>query len=202
MVDCVLCDIVVISGVLMFDVFVFFIGLFEEELGVKCFGVVNCLYGLVDFDKYEVCINVINYVFLYDDGIDVDYVQVDLILVGVFCLGKMLICFYMVLYYGVSVVNYLFMDDDFDKLELLVCLCFYKDCLFGFIIDFQCLVQICEQCWVNSCYVMIEQCWWELVQVDKLMCCEGIFSFNIMYVLIEEIVSKIFECFGIECIMF
>lgn len=90
-----LCDIVAASGALMLDVFAPFIGTLEEELGAKRSGAVNRSHGLVDFDKYEARINATNYALSHDDGIDVDYAQADLILVGVSRSGKTPTCLYM-----------------------------------------------------------------------------------------------------------
>ena len=190
------------SGALMLDVFAPFIGPLEEELGAKRSGAVNRSHGLVDFDKYEARINATNYALSHDDGIDVDYAQADLILVGVSRSGKTPTCLYMALHYGVSAANYPLTDDDLDKLELPARLRPYKDRLFGLTIDPQRLAQIREQRRANSRYATIEQCRWELAQAEKLMRREGIPSLNTTHVSIEEIASKIFERFGIERTMF
>ncbi|MGN6236611.1 posphoenolpyruvate synthetase regulatory kinase/phosphorylase PpsR [Dyella sp.] len=202
MADRALCDIVATSGALMLDVFAPFIGPLEEELGAKRSGAVNRSHGLVDFDKYEARINATNYALSHDDGIDVDYAQADLILVGVSRSGKTPTCLYMALHYGVSAANYPLTDDDLDKLELPARLRPYKDRLFGLTIDPQRLAQIREQRRANSRYATIEQCRWELAQADKLMRREGIPNLNTTHVSIEEIASKIFERFGIERTMF
>ena len=83
-----LCEIVAESGALMLDVFAPFIGPLEDELGAMRSGMVNRSHGLVDFDKYEARINATNYALTHDDGIDVDYAQADLILVGVSRVGQ------------------------------------------------------------------------------------------------------------------
>ena len=95
----------------------------------------NRSHGLVNFDKYEARINATNYALSHDDGIDVDYAQADLILVGVSRSGKTPTCLYMALHYGVSAANYPLTDDDLDKLELPARLRPYKDRLFGLTID-------------------------------------------------------------------
>ena len=202
MADRGLCEIVAASGALMLDVFAPFIGPLEEELGAKRSGAVNRSHGLVDFDKYEARINATNYALSHDDGLDVDYAQADLILVGVSRSGKTPTCLYMALHYGVSAANYPLTDDDLDKLELPARLRQYRDRLFGLTIDPQRLAQIREQRRANSRYATIEQCRWELAQADKLMRREGIPNLNTTHVSIEEIASKIFERLGIERNMF
>jgi len=202
MADRGLCEIVAASGALMLDVFAPFIGPLEEELGTKRSGMVNRSHGLVDSDKYEARIDATNYALAHDDGVDVDYAQADLILIGVSRSGKTPTCLYMALHYGVKAANYPLTDDDLDKLELPKRLRPYKDRLFGLTIDPQRLAQIREQRRPGSRYATVQQCRWELEQADRLMRQSGISSLNTTHVSIEEIASKIFERFGIERTMF
>jgi regulator of PEP synthase PpsR (kinase-PPPase family) len=202
MADRGLCEIVAASGALMLDVFAPFIGPLEEELGAKRSGMVNRSHGMVDSDKYEARIDATNYALAHDDGVDVDYAQADLILIGVSRSGKTPTCLYMALHYGVKAANYPLTDDDLDKLELPKRLTPYKDRLFGLTIDAQRLAQIREQRRPGSRYATLKQCRWELEQADRLMRQAGISSLNTTHVSIEEIASKIFERFGIERTMF
>jgi [pyruvate, water dikinase]-phosphate phosphotransferase / [pyruvate, water dikinase] kinase len=202
MADRGLCDIVAGSGGLMLDVFAPFIGPLEDDLGTKRSGAVNRSHGLVDFDKYEARINATNYALAHDDGVDIDYEQADLILVGVSRSGKTPTCLYMALHYGVKAANYPLTDDDLDKLELPKRLIPYKGRLFGLTIDPQRLAQIREQRRPGSRYATLRQCRWELEQADRLMRQNGIAALNTTHVSIEEIASKIFERFGIERTMF
>lgn len=197
-----LCDIVANSGALMLDVFAPFVGPLEDELGAKRSGAVNRSHGIVDFEKYEARINATNYALTHDDGMDVDYNEADLILVGVSRSGKTPTCLYMALHYGVKAANYPLTDDDLDKLELPRRLAPHKGKLFGLTIDAQRLAQIREQRRANSQYATIKQCRWELEQADKLMRHASIPSLNTTHVSIEEIASKIFSRFGIERTMF
>ncbi|WP_037089381.1 kinase/pyrophosphorylase, partial [Rhodanobacter sp. OR444] len=135
MADRALCEIVAASGALMLDVFAPFIGPLEDELGTKRTGLVNRSHGLVDFDKYEARINATNYALTHDDGIDVNYAEADLILVGVSRSGKTPTCLYMALHYGVRAANYPLTDEDLEKLELPSRLCPYRDRLYGLTID-------------------------------------------------------------------
>ena len=202
MADRSLCDIVASSGALMLDVFAPFIGPLEEELGAKRSGAVNRLHGLVDFEKYEARINATNYALSHDDGIDIDYADADLILVGVSRSGKTPTCLYMALHYGVSAANYPLTDEDLEKLELPARLRPWKDRLFGLTIDADRLAQIREQRRPGSRYATLKQCRWELEQADRLMRQSGLPSLNTTHVSIEEIASKIFDRFGIERTMF
>ncbi|HJW06348.1 MAG TPA: pyruvate, water dikinase regulatory protein [Rhodanobacter sp.] len=202
MADRALCEIVAASGALMLDVFAPFIGPLEDELGTKRTGLVNRSHGLVDFDKYEARINATNYALSHDDGIDVNYAEADLILVGVSRSGKTPTCLYMALHYGVSAANYPLTDEDLEKLELPARLRPYQDRLYGLTIDPVRLAQIREQRRAGSRYATLQQCRWELEQADRLMRQAGIPSLNTTHVSIEEIASKIFDRFGIERTMF
>ena len=81
-------------------------GRWRRNWARKRSGAVQRSHGLVDFDKYEARINATNYALSHDDGIDVDYADADLILVGVSRSGKTPTCLYMALHYGVSAANY------------------------------------------------------------------------------------------------
>ncbi|OHV06806.1 posphoenolpyruvate synthetase regulatory kinase/phosphorylase PpsR [Mycobacterium talmoniae] len=202
MADRSLGEIVAASGGLMLDVFAPFLGSLEDELGTKHSGAVNRSHGLVDFEKYEARMNATNYALAHDDGIDVDYSQADLILVGVSRSGKTPTCLYMALHYGVSAANYPLIDDDLHKLELPAHLRPYRDRLCGLTIDAQRLAQIREQRRPGSRYADLQQCRWELQQADRLLQQERIPCLNTTHVSIEEIASKIFDRFGIERTMF
>src|ERR1700744_218557 len=193
-----LCDIVAGSGALMLDVFAPFIDPLEAELGTKQSGAVNRSHGLVDFERYEARINATNYALAHDDGLDVDYNESDLVLVGVSRSGKPPTCLYMALHYGVCAANYPLTDDDLDKLELPTRLRPYRSRLFGLTIDPNRLAQIREQRRPGSRYATLKQCRWELEQADRLMRRENIPVLNTTHTSIEEISSKIFEYLGIE----
>jgi regulator of PEP synthase PpsR (kinase-PPPase family) len=197
-----LCDIVAASGALMMDVFAPFIGPLEDELGAKSSGAVNRAHGMVDYGKYEARINATNYALSHDDGIDVDYADADLVLIGVSRSGKTPTCLYMALHYGVSAANYPLTEEDLDRLELPALLRPYKSRLFGLTIEPARLAQIREQRSPGSKYATLKQCRWELDQAARLMRQSGIPSLNTTHVSIEEIASKIFSRFGIERTMF
>ncbi|MGB3461436.1 posphoenolpyruvate synthetase regulatory kinase/phosphorylase PpsR [Rhodanobacter lindaniclasticus] len=202
MADRALCDIVATSGALMLDVFAPFIGPLEDELQTRRSGAVNRSHGMVDFDKYEARINATNYALSHDDGIDVNYDDADLILVGVSRSGKTPTCLYMALHYGVRAANYPLTDEDLEKLELPARLRPFRDRLYGLTIDAVRLAQIREQRRSGSRYATLAQCRWELEQAERLMRQTGIPSLNTTHVSIEEIASKIFDRFGIERTMF
>ncbi|GAP67284.1 phosphotransferase ydiA [Mizugakiibacter sediminis] len=200
--DSALNEILAGSGALMLEVFAPFIGPLEEELGRKRSGAVNRAHGLVDFAKYESRINATNYALAHDDGVNVNYADADVVLVGVSRSGKTPTCLYMALHYGVKAANYPLTEEDLQRQELPALLRPFRERLFGLTIDAQRLMQIRNERRPNTRYATLEQCRWELEQAEKLMRRENIQSLNTTHTSIEEIASKILVQLGIEKHMF
>jgi hypothetical protein len=76
------------SGGLMLDVFAPFIDPLQKELGVPRQPRVGQAHGLVDMVEYEARINATNFALTHDDGVDLDYNEAEVILVGVSRSGK------------------------------------------------------------------------------------------------------------------
>ena len=193
-----LSDIVAESGALMLDVFAPFIGPLEAELGTMRSSRVGKAHGLTDFTEYEARINATNYALTHDDGIDVNYADADVILVGVSRVGKTPTCLYMALHYGVKAANYPLTEEDLERLELPERLMPHRALLYGLSIDAQRLAQVREARRPGSRYAQLEQCRWELGQADKLFRREAIAVQNTTHTSIEEIASKILSALGIE----
>ena len=197
-----LSDIVAESGAFMLDVFAPFLGPLEIELDAKRSPRVGKAHGLTDFGEYEARINATNYALTHDDGVDVNYGDSDLILVGVSRVGKTPTCLYMALHYGVKAANYPLTEDDLDKLELPKRLVPFRKNLYGLTIDATRLAQVREARKPGSRYAKIEQCRHELALADKLFRRENIPVENSTHTSIEEIASKILARLGIERHMF
>jgi len=197
-----LSDMVAESGAFMLDVFAPFIGPLEIELDAKRSPRVGKAHGLTNFSEYEARINATNYALTHDDGIDVNYGDADVILVGVSRVGKTPTCLYMALHYGVKAANYPLTEDDLDKLELPARLVPHRPRLYGLTIEAQRLAQVREARRPGSRYAKLEQCRWELGQADKLFRRENIPVQNTTHTSIEEIASKILSQLGIEKHMF
>ena len=136
-VDPLLSGVLATSGAFMVDVFAPFIGPLENELGTKRSPRVGKAHGMTDFAEYEARINATNYALTHDDGVDVNYADAEIILVGVSRVGKTPTCLYMALHYGVKAANYPLTEDDLDKLELPRRLVGFKQRLYGLTIDAQ-----------------------------------------------------------------
>ena len=192
-VDPQLCEIIAESGALMIDVLAPFIGTLELELGTRRSGAVNRAHGLVDFNQYEARINATNYALAHDDGIDVDYSQADVVLIGVSRVGKTPTCLYMALHYGVRAANYPLTEEDLEH---------DRNRLFGLTIDPLRLAQVREARRPGSAYAKLDRCKRELVLADQIFRRENIPSLNTTHTSIEEIGSKIMAHLGIERHMF
>ncbi|MEP6940173.1 MAG: pyruvate, water dikinase regulatory protein [Rudaea sp.] len=201
-VDQAIGDIVATSGALILDIFAPFIAPLETELGTKRSRSVGRAHGLTNFSEYEARIEATNYALTHDDGIDVNYADADLILIGVSRVGKTPTCLYMALHYGVKAANYPLTEDDLERLEIPPRLRAHKARLFGLDIDAQRLAQVREARKPGSSYAKIEQCRRELALADKLFRRENIPVQNTTHTSIEEIASKILSSLGIDKHMF
>ncbi len=193
-----LSDIVAESGALMLDVFAPFIGPLEAELGAPRSSRVGKAHGLTDFTAYEARINATNYALAHDDGVDVNYTDADVILVGVSRVGKTPTCLYMALHYGVKAANYPLTEEDLERQEFPARLRGVRERLYGLTIDAQRLAQVREARRPGSAYARLEQCRHELQQADRMFRRENIAVQNTTHTSIEEIASKILSQLGIE----
>jgi regulator of PEP synthase PpsR (kinase-PPPase family) len=201
-IDPPLSEILASSGALMIDVFAPFIGPLEDELGTKRSPRIGKAHGLTNFAEYEARINATNYALSHDDGVDVNYGDADVILVGVSRVGKTPTCLYMALHYGVKAANYPLTEEDLERLELPKRLVPYKARLYGLTIEPQRLAQVREARKPGSRYAKLDQCKRELEIADKLFKRENIPVQNTTSTSIEEIASKILQQLGIEKHMF
>ncbi len=190
------------SGALMLDVFAPFIEPLERELSQQRQPKVGRAHGLVDFEAYEQRMNATNFALTHDDGVDLDYGEADLILVGVSRSGKTPTCLYMGLHYGVKAANYPLVDDDLDSDHLPKRLRAHREKLFGLTIDPTRLQQIRQERKPNSRYATLEVCKREVAAAESIFRVENIPVLSTTHTSIEEIASKILAQLGIERHMF
>ena len=194
--------LLVSSGALMLDIFAPFIQPLELELGTKRQPRMGRAHGMVDFAAYETRINATNYALTHDDGIDMDYGEADLILVGVSRSGKTPTCLYLALHYGVKAANYPLTEDDLASDELPKRVKKHKKKVFGLTIDPVRLQQIRTERKPGSRYATIEQCKKEVALAEMLFREERLPSLSTTHTSIEEIASKVLAQFGIQRHMF
>jgi [pyruvate, water dikinase]-phosphate phosphotransferase / [pyruvate, water dikinase] kinase len=190
------------SGALMLDVFAPFIQPMERELGVERAPNVGRAHGMVDMGEYEARINATNYALTHDDGVDLDYRDADLILVGVSRSGKTPTCLYLALQFGVKAANFPLTEDDLEGGELPARLRPHRRKLFGLTIDPVRLRQVREARRPGSGYAALDQCRREVAAAEQLFHQEGIPSLSTTHTSIEEIASKILSSLGIDKYMF
>ena len=193
-----LCEILASSGALILDVFAPFIAPLENELQTKRSSRVGQAHGLVNFAEYEQRINATNFALSHDDGIDMNYNDAEVILVGVSRSGKTPTCLYMALHFGVSAANYPLTEDDLQRQELPSKLQPHRKKLYGLTIDPARLQQVRQQRRPDSKYATMEQCRWEVAAAEKLLKRERIPMLSTTNTSIEEIGSKVLAALGIE----
>ena len=186
------------SGALMLDVFAPFIAPLEQELGTKRQPRVGKAHGLVDFAQYEARINATNYALTHDDGIDFNYNDADVILVGVSRSGKTPTCLFMALHFGIKAANFPLTPDDLETGELPKRLAAHRHKLFALTIDPLRLQQVREARKPGSRYATLEQCRHEVTVAEKMYRRERLPVLSTTHTSIEEIASKVLNALGIE----
>nr|AFR74963.1 YdiA [uncultured Xanthomonadaceae bacterium] len=190
------------SGALMLDVFAPFIEPLELELGAPRQPRVGQAHGIVDFDTYHRRINAMNYALTHDDGMNIDYAEADLVLVGVSRAGKTPTCVYLALHYGIRAANYPLTEDDLDADRLPARLRPHRRKLFGLTIDPVRLQQIRQERRPNSRYAQLDTCRREVAAAETMFKAERIPVLSTTHASIEEIASRVLEELGINREMF
>ena len=197
-VDEKLSELLASSGAVMIDVFAPFIAPLEREFGMSRSRKVGKAHGLVNFAEYEQRINATNYALAHDDGVDLNYADAEVVLVGVSRSGKTPTCLYLALHYGVRAANYPLTQEDLERQELPAKLRANREKLFGLTIDPIRLQQVREQRRPGSKYATLAQCRWEVAEAERLMRRENVSMLSTTHTSIEEIASKILAQLGIE----
>lgn len=186
------------SGALMLDVFAPFISPLEAELGQPRTPKVGKAHGMADPEGYEARIAATNYALTHDDGVDVDYGEAELILIGVSRAGKTPTCLYLALHFGIRAANYPLVQEDLEALTLPERLRPHRSRIFGLTIDPQRLSQIRSERRANSRYASLAQCRWEVEHAEQLLRSAGIPYLSSTHTSIEEMASKIMQRLGLQ----
>lgn len=197
-IDSELTAVISASGALMLDVFAPFIAPLELELGTKRQPRVGQAHGLVNFAEYEARINATNYTLTHDDGVDLNYNDADVILIGVSRSGKTPTCLYMALHFGIKAANYPLTPDDLESPDLPKRLAPYRSKIFALTIDPVRLQQVREARKAGSRYATLEQCRFEVAEAEKMFKRERMPVLSTTHTSIEEIASKVLSALGIE----
>jgi [pyruvate, water dikinase]-phosphate phosphotransferase / [pyruvate, water dikinase] kinase len=197
-VDPILSSVLAESGALMLDVFAPFIGPLEQELGQSRTPSVGKAHGLNNYAEYEARMNATNYALTHDDGVDINFSDAEVILLGVSRSGKTPTCLYMALHYGVRAANYPLIPEDLEAGEIPPKLHSFKDRIYALTIDPVRLSQIRSERRPNSQYASLAQCQWEVETAQKLYRRENIPSLSSTHTSIEEIASKVLQALGLN----
>lgn len=163
----------------------------EDYLGVKRKAVVGQAHGMSDYQSYEARIDATNYALAHDDGVNLNFDDADVILLGVSRSGKTPSCLYLALQYGVKAANYPLTPEDLESFQLPAKLLKHKAKLFGLTIDPFRLSQIREERRPGSAYSNVRQCQREISDAEALFQRHNIEYLNTTHTSIEEISGKI-----------
>jgi len=178
-------------GGISYDFLEQFKGSVEQELKVKAEPKTHRTHGV--HKNYNFRVDAINYALDNDDGKRLNQLdEADIILVGVSRTGKTPTSLYLALQYGIKAANYpLTEDDDFEHLDLPKELKQQRHKLFGLTLNAQRLHEIRSQRRHGSQYASMQQCRFELQEVEKLYRREAIPFINSTHFSVEEIAAKI-----------
>ncbi|RUO55742.1 MULTISPECIES: posphoenolpyruvate synthetase regulatory kinase/phosphorylase PpsR [Pseudidiomarina] len=169
----------------------------SRELGIDAQPKTNRTHGIQENggirDSYDSRIEAVNYSLANDDGSNIaDYDQADIILLGVSRTGKTPTSLYLALHYGIKAANYpITEDDDMENLQLPKALKLHRHKIFGLTLEPQRLHEIRSKRREGSRYASMQQCRFELQEVEKMYRREAIPFLDSTRFSVEEIAAKI-----------
>ena len=174
------------------DIFSTFLSPLEKELKIHSSYTVGKSHAGGDNEGYKARIDAVNYALDNDDGSKIKHFdQADIILVGVSRSGKTPTCLYMALQFGIKAANYPLTEEDLGSMLLPDVLKPHKKKLFGLTIDPERLSAIRNERKSNSRYASINQCHYEVEEVEFLYRQENISYLSTTDLSVEEISTRI-----------
>jgi regulator of PEP synthase PpsR (kinase-PPPase family) len=174
------------------DIFATFLSPLEQELNVRSSYSVGKSHVGGSNESYMARIAAVNFALDNDDGAKTRYYdQADVILVGVSRSGKTPTCLYMAMQFGIKAANYPLTEEDLGSLSLPDSLKPHKHKLFGLTIDPERLAAIRNERRANSRYASINQCYYEVEEVEDLYRQEQISFLSTTDLSVEEISTRI-----------
>lgn len=182
---------IISCGGISYDFLEQFVSSVEQQLNVKAQPKTHRTHGVQK--NYNFRVDAINYALDNDDGKKLDQLdQADIVLIGVSRTGKTPTSLYLALQYGIKAANYpITDDDDFERLQLPRQLKMQRHKLFGLTLDAQRLHEIRSQRRHGSQYASMQQCRYELQQVENLYRREAVPFIDSTHFSVEEIAAKI-----------
>ncbi|GAA5523613.1 phosphoenolpyruvate synthase regulatory protein [Microbulbifer aestuariivivens] len=187
------------SSALMLDVFENYLTPLANLFGRDPAQSVNVSHGIADDRRYSERIEAVHFAMDNDDGRRVrEFDRADLILVGVSRSGKTPTCLYLALQFGLRAANYPITEEDMDSTTLPKILRPYRHKLFGLTIDPERLMSIRQERRANSRYASLEQCEFEVRQVEQMLRRAQIPCLNATQLSVEELATRLMSQAGIE----
>lgn len=192
-------DLIMKSRGVFFDVFDTFLKPLEQQLGISSSYTSGKCHSINEFSTYHRRIESVNFALDNDDGgRQQNYAEADIILIGVSRCGKTPTCLYMALQFGIRAANYPLTPEDLEKPLLPEQLLRYREKLYGLTIDPFQLSSIRHERRNNSRYGSLDQCEWEVNEVEKRYRELGILCINTTHFSIEEIATRIMDDVGLK----
>jgi [pyruvate, water dikinase]-phosphate phosphotransferase / [pyruvate, water dikinase] kinase len=171
-----------------------FVSPLEQELGVKSTHTIGRSHNIVDSEEYKNRIEAINFSLAHDDGQSHKNLSAaDVILVGVSRSGKTPTSLYLAMQFGIKAANYPLIPDDFERGKLPSALPPFKGKIFGLSIAPDRLSEIRNERRPGSKYASLENCRYEVNEVERMMKREGIRWLSSTTKSIEEIATTILQ---------
>ncbi|WP_250460841.1 posphoenolpyruvate synthetase regulatory kinase/phosphorylase PpsR [Microbulbifer litoralis] len=187
------------SSALMLDVFESYLTPLANLFGTDPAQSVNISHGIADDRRYSERIDAVHFAMDNDDGRRVrEFERADVILVGVSRSGKTPTCLYLALQFGLRAANYPITEEDMDSTALPRILRPFRDKLFGLTIDPKRLMNIRQERRANSRYASMEQCEFEVRQVEQMLRRAQIPCLDATELSVEELATRLMSQAGIE----
>ncbi len=181
------------------DFFDAFIKPLEIELDLPSSHAEGLSHGISNEGVYMSRMDAVNYALKNDDGISTkEYVNADVILIGVSRSGKTPTCLYLAMQFGLLAANYPLTESDMLNGYLPKTLQPYRNKLFGLKINAQRLHTIRESRRQHSEYASMPQCQKESRQIDLLLEQENIARLDSSHISVEEIATSIIQLMKIH----
>ncbi|MGQ4275933.1 posphoenolpyruvate synthetase regulatory kinase/phosphorylase PpsR [Pseudidiomarina sp. E22-M8] len=179
-----------------YDFLDYFVAPLSAELDMEARPKTHRTHGIQENgvrDSYDSRIEAVNYSLANDDGSNIsNYDEADIILLGVSRTGKTPTSLYLALHYGIKAANYpLTEDDNMENLQLPKPLKPHRHKIFGLTLEAQRLHEIRSKRREGSRYASMQQCRFELQEVEKLYRREAIPFLDSTRFSVEEIAAKI-----------
>jgi len=181
------------------DFFDTFIKPLENELATQSSHTTGLSHGIANEPVYMSRMDAVNFTLKNDDGMNTkEYIDADIILIGVSRSGKTPTCLYLAMQFGLRAANYPLTESDLASSYLPKVLKPYRNKLFGLLINSERLCTIRNIRKQNSDYASFTQCQKETRMIKSLLDVENIPHIDSSHISIEEIATSIIQLMKID----